>query len=130
MPLVGTESVQSAPPKGIESMQDAPPRGTESMQSASPYNNKSQQILYLEEILTREPREEWEGFNSQIKAWQNQQSYPKFETVYGKKLERNSKILKDLLRAKWSKEIKENLVLKELQISKLLKWQIKSKKYY
>jgi len=34
------------------------------MQSASFYNTKSQQILYLEEILTKELEEEWEGFNS------------------------------------------------------------------
>ena len=61
---VGTESVQNAPPKGTESVQDAPPREIESMQSASPYNTESQQTLYLEEILTRELGEEWEGFNS------------------------------------------------------------------
>jgi len=52
------------PPKGTESVQDAPPRGIKNMQSASLYNNKSQQILYLEEILTREPGEEWKKFNS------------------------------------------------------------------
>jgi len=68
MPLVGTESVQSAPPKGIESVQSVPPRGIESMQSASFYNTESQQILYLEEILTKELRKEWEGFNNQIKV--------------------------------------------------------------
>jgi len=68
MPPVGTESVQNAPPKGTESMQNAPPKETESMQSASPYNTESQQTLYLEEILTKELKEEWEGFNSQIKV--------------------------------------------------------------
>jgi len=52
------------PPVKTESVQSAPPRGTESMQSASFHNTESQQILYLEEILTREPGEEWKGFNS------------------------------------------------------------------
>jgi len=99
---------------GIESIQDAPPRGTESMQSVSPYNTESQQILYLEETLTRELKEKWKGFNSWIKAWQNQWGYPKFKTVYSKKLEKNLKILKDLLKAKWLKEIEEDLILKEL----------------
>jgi len=49
---------------GTESVQSAPPKGTESMQSASLYNTESQQILYLKEILTRELKEKWEGFNS------------------------------------------------------------------
>ena len=100
MPPVGTESMQSAPPKRTESVQDALPRGIESMQSASLYNTKSQQILYLEEILTKELKEKWEGFNSQIKAWQNQKDYSKFKTVYNKKLKKNLKILKDLLKVK------------------------------
>jgi len=52
------------PPIGTENVQSAPLRGTESIQSASPYNTKSQQTLYLEKILTREPKEEWEGFNN------------------------------------------------------------------
>jgi len=56
------------PPKGIKNVQSAPLRGIESMQSASPYNTESQQTLYLKEILTRELEEEWEEFNSQIKA--------------------------------------------------------------
>ena len=68
MPLRGKENMHKAPPKGKESVYKAPPKGTESMQSVSPYNTESQQTLYLEEILTREPGEEWEGFNSQIKA--------------------------------------------------------------
>jgi len=59
------------PQIGKESVQDAPPRETESMQNVSPYNTESQQTLYLKEILTKKPREEWEGFNSQIKVWQN-----------------------------------------------------------
>ena len=105
--------MQSAPPKGIESVRSAPSKGTASMQSASPYNTESQQTLYLEEILTREPGKEWKGFNSQIKAWQNCKNYPEFETVHSKKLEGNLKILKDSLKAKWSKEIKEDLVLRE-----------------
>jgi len=58
MPPVGTKSMQDAPPKGTENMHSAPPRETASIQSASPYNTESQQTLYLEEILTREPREE------------------------------------------------------------------------
>ena len=61
---VGTESVQSAPPKRTESVQDALLRGIESMQSASLYNTESQQPLYLKEILTKKLREEWEGFNN------------------------------------------------------------------
>jgi len=52
------EKQMRMPPKGTESVQSAPPKGTENMQNASPYNTESQQILYLEEILTREPREE------------------------------------------------------------------------
>ena len=52
------------PLEGIESVQNAPPKGTESMQSASLYNTESQQTLYLKEILTKELKEEWEGFNS------------------------------------------------------------------
>jgi len=56
--LVETESVQNAPPKGTESVQNAPLRGIENMQSASFYNTESQQTLHLEEILTRESREE------------------------------------------------------------------------
>jgi len=64
MPSVGTESVQSAPPKRTESVCSAPLRRTASMQNASPYNTESQQTLYLEEILTREPGKEWKGFNS------------------------------------------------------------------
>jgi len=114
MPPVGTESMQSAPPKRTESVQDTPPKGTESMQSVSLHNIESQQTLYLKEILTRELKEEWEGFNSWIKAWQNQRGYFKFKTVHGKRPERNLKIPKDLLKAKWSKEIKEDLVLGEL----------------
>jgi len=68
MPLIGTESVQDAPPKRTESVQNAPPKGIESMQSASPYNTESQQTLYSEEILTRKSRKEWEEFNNQIRA--------------------------------------------------------------
>jgi len=45
-------------------------------------------------------------------------------------LKRNLKIPKDLLKAKWLREIEEDLVLKESQTSRLLKWQIKSRKYY
>ena len=55
------------PLKGTESMQNAPPKGTESMQSVSFYNAESQQILYLKEILTRELKKKWKGFNSRIK---------------------------------------------------------------
>jgi len=56
--------MQSTPPKGTESVQSAPPKGTESMQNASLYNTESQQTLYLEEILIKELREEWEEFNN------------------------------------------------------------------
>ena len=52
------------PSKRTESMQSAPPKGTKSMQSVSFYNTESQQTLYSEEILTRELKEKWEGFNS------------------------------------------------------------------
>jgi len=68
MPLKGTESMQSAPPKRTESVRSAPLRGIESMQSTSPYNTGSHQSLYLEEILTQKISKEWEGFNSQIKT--------------------------------------------------------------
>jgi len=37
------------------------------------------------------------------------------------KLEKNLRIPKDLLRTKWSKEIEEDLTLKEPQASRLLK---------
>ena len=130
MPPVGIESVQDAPSKGIESMHSAPLRGIESMQSVSLYNTESQQILYLEKILIRELDKEWEGFNSQIKAWQNYKGYSEFKTVHGKKLERDLRIPKNSLKAKWSKEIKEDLVPGESQTSRLLKWQVKSRKYY
>jgi len=65
---VETESVQNAPPKRTESVQNVPPKGIKSMQDASLYNTESQQTLYLEEILTKKLRKEWEEFNSQIKA--------------------------------------------------------------
>jgi len=52
------------PPEGTENIHNTPPRETENMQSASPYNIGSQQTLYLKKILTREPRKEWEEFNS------------------------------------------------------------------
>ena len=45
------------------------------------------------------------------------------------KLERNLKILKDLLRAKWLQEIEEEEPVKNY-INKSLEWQVKSKKYY
>jgi len=64
MPPMGIESVQSAPPKGTESVQSAPLKGIKSMQSVSFYNTESQWTLYLKEILTRELKEEWKGFNS------------------------------------------------------------------
>ena len=46
------------------------------------------------------------------------------------RLKGNLRIPKDLLRTKWSREIKGDLVLGELQTSRLLKWQVKSRKYY
>ena len=49
--------------------------------------------------------------------------------MHSKRLIQNPKVLKDLLKAKWLKEIKEDN-LKTLKTSGLLKWQIKSKKYY
>jgi len=45
------------------------------------------------------------------------------------KPERNPRILKDSLRAKWLQEIKEEESVGNY-ISKLLEWQVKSKKYY
>ena len=45
------------------------------------------------------------------------------------KPERNPKILKDLLRTEWLQEIKEEELVGNY-INKLLKWQVKSKKYY
>jgi len=45
------------------------------------------------------------------------------------KLERNLKILKDSLKAEWLQEIKEEEPVENC-ISKLLKWQVKSRKYY
>jgi len=114
MPPVGTENMQSAPPKKTESVRNAPPKGIASMQNASPYNTESQQTLYSEEILTKEPGKEWEGFNSQIKAWQNCRGYSEFKTIHGKKLKKNLRILKDLLKAEWLREIKKDLILREL----------------
>ena len=66
--LKGTESVQETPPKRKENVQETPPKKTKSMQNAFFYNTKSHQSLYLEEILTQKPKENWEGFNNQIKA--------------------------------------------------------------
>ena len=54
--------------EGTESVQKAPPREIESMQSISLYNIESHQSLYLKEILTQKPKEDWKRFNSQIKA--------------------------------------------------------------
>jgi len=93
-------------PEGKENMQEAPPKGIESMQSVSPHNIKSHQSLYLEKILTQKPKEDWKGFNSQIKTWQQQKGYPKLNNSHIK-LERNLRIPKDSLRAEWSQEIKE-----------------------
>ena len=45
------------------------------------------------------------------------------------KLERNLRIPEDLLKAKWSQEIKKEEFI-ENYISKSLEWQIKSRKYY
>ena len=42
---------------------------------------------------------------------------------------RNLRVLKNLLKAEWLKEIKENEPEKP-KASRLLEWQIKSKKYY
>jgi len=64
----GIESVQKAPSRGTESVQETPPKRIESMQSASPHNTESHLFLYLKEILTQKPKENWKGFNSQIKA--------------------------------------------------------------
>ena len=75
MPPVGIKSMQSAPLKETESVKATltkkennvratPPRGIESIQSASLYNTESQWILYLEEILTKKLKKEWEGFNN------------------------------------------------------------------
>ena len=64
MPPKGTESIKATLTKTEDNVRATPPRGTESIQSASFYNTKSQQTLYLEEILTRELKKEWKGFNS------------------------------------------------------------------
>ena len=55
-------------PKGKENIQSVPPKGKESIHSVPPKSLESQQSLYLEEILTQKPQENWEEFNSQIKA--------------------------------------------------------------
>ena len=62
------ETIKATLTKTEDNVRATPLRETESMQSVSLYNTESQQTLYLEEILTREPGEKWEGFNSQIKA--------------------------------------------------------------
>jgi len=59
--------MQSTPPKRTESVCSAPPKGIESMQNVSLYNTESQQTLYSEEILTKELKKEWKGFNNRIK---------------------------------------------------------------
>jgi len=45
------------------------------------------------------------------------------------KPERNLKISEDLLKAKWSQEIKKEKPIKNC-VSKSLEWQVKSRKYY
>ena len=57
-------------PKGIESVKNSPLKGKESVHSVLFSNTDSQQSLYLKEVLTKLLREEWEGFNGRIKAWQ------------------------------------------------------------
>ena len=49
--------------------------------------------------------------------------------MHSKKLTQNPKILKDLLKAEWLKKIEEDCS-KIPKINGLLKWQVKSKKYY
>ena len=65
----------------------------------------------------------WEGFNSQIKAQQSQRGYKKLNNkVHNKRPMKNLKVSKNSLKTEWLKEIKK--------ISGLLKWQMKSRKYY
>jgi len=49
--------------------------------------------------------------------------------VHSKRPVKNLKVLENSLKAKWLKEIEED-EFEESKISGLLKWQIKSKKYY
>ena len=49
--------------------------------------------------------------------------------MHSKRPIQNPKVLEDLLKAEWLKEIKKDC-FKILKTSRLLKWQIKSKKYY
>ena len=49
--------------------------------------------------------------------------------MHNKRLTWNPRILKDLLKAEWLKEIKKDEP-KRLKTNRLLKWQIKSRKYY
>ena len=73
---------------------------TESVHNVPPYNIKSHQPLYSEKILTQKISENWEGFNSWIKAWQNQRGYEKLNSkVYSKRPVKNPKIPEDLLKA-------------------------------
>ena len=46
------------------------PKKTESMHDAFFNNLKSQQFLYLEEILTKLLKKNWERFDGRIKIWQ------------------------------------------------------------
>ena len=97
------------------------PKKTESIHSVFSHNITNYQPLYLKEILTQKVGKNWEGFNSQIKDWQNKRDYKKLNNkVQDKRPIRNLKIPKDLLRAKWLKEIKKDEP-KEPRISGLLK---------
>ena len=49
--------------------------------------------------------------------------------MHDKRPTQNPKFLKDLLKAKWLKEIKKDKS-KRPKTRRLLKWQVKSKKYY
>ena len=49
--------------------------------------------------------------------------------MHSKRLTQNPRVPKDLLKAKWLKEIEEDEP-EGLKTSRLLKWQVKSKKYY
>ena len=74
--------------------------------------------------------ENQEGFNSQIKTQQSKRGYKKLNSkIHNKRPLRNPKVLEDSLKAKWLKEIKE-VEPKIPKTSGLLKWQMKSRKYY
>ena len=104
--IIETESIKATQPKETKSAAATPFKKTESIHNVPPHNTENHQPLYLKKILTQKVNKNQKGFNNQIKAWQSQRDYKKLNNkIYSKRSVKNLKVLKDLLKAKWLKEI-------------------------